>query len=67
VKNRVHLDVYVRDVEALLERGARVLAEYRPRASPGAPPGLTKPRKYPTNAPNVAYAKLVTMICASGG
>jgi hypothetical protein len=31
VKNRVHLDVYVRDVEALLELGARVLAEYRPQ------------------------------------
>jgi catechol 2,3-dioxygenase-like lactoylglutathione lyase family enzyme len=31
VKNRVHLDVYVRDVEPLLEQGARVLAEYRPQ------------------------------------
>jgi hypothetical protein len=31
VKNRVHLDVYVRDVEALLQLGARVLAEYRPQ------------------------------------
>jgi Glyoxalase-like domain len=31
VKNRVHLDVYVRDVEPLLELGARVLAEYRPQ------------------------------------
>jgi hypothetical protein len=26
-KNRVHLDVYVRDVAALLDLGARVLAE----------------------------------------
>lgn len=31
VKNRVHLDVYVRDVEPLLELGAPVLAEYRPQ------------------------------------
>jgi Glyoxalase-like domain len=31
VKNRVHLDVYVRDVEPLLALGARVLAEYRPQ------------------------------------
>jgi hypothetical protein len=31
VKNRVHLDVYVRDVEPLLDLGARVLAEYRPQ------------------------------------
>jgi hypothetical protein len=31
VKNRVHLDVYVRDVEPLLDVGARVLAEYRPQ------------------------------------
>ena len=31
VKNRVHLDVYVRDVESLLDLGARVLAEYRPQ------------------------------------
>jgi hypothetical protein len=30
VKNRVHLDVYARDVESLLDLGARVLAEYRP-------------------------------------
>jgi hypothetical protein len=30
VKNRVHLDVYVRDVEPLLDLGARVLAEYSP-------------------------------------
>lgn len=30
VKNRVHLDVYVRDVERLLDLGARVLAEYLP-------------------------------------
>ena len=30
VKNRVHLDVYVRDVEQLLDLGARVLAEYLP-------------------------------------
>lgn len=30
VKNRVHLDVYVRGVEPLLDLGARVLAEYRP-------------------------------------
>ena len=30
VKNRVHLDVYVRDVEPLLDLGARMLAEYRP-------------------------------------
>jgi Glyoxalase-like domain len=30
VKNRVHLDVYVRDVEELLDLGARVLAEYLP-------------------------------------
>jgi hypothetical protein len=29
VKNRVHLDVYVRDVAPLLALGARVLAEYR--------------------------------------
>jgi Glyoxalase-like domain len=28
VKNRVHLDVYVRDVEPLLALGARVLAEF---------------------------------------
>jgi hypothetical protein len=31
VKNRVHLDVYVRDVDALLGLGATVLAEYRPQ------------------------------------
>jgi Glyoxalase-like domain len=31
VKNRVHLDVYVRGVEPLLDLGARVLAEYRPQ------------------------------------
>jgi hypothetical protein len=31
VKNRVHLDIYVRDLEPLLELGARVLAEYRPQ------------------------------------
>jgi Glyoxalase-like domain len=31
VKNRVHLDVYVRDVEPLLDLGARVLAEYLPQ------------------------------------
>ena len=30
-KNRVHLDVYIRDVESLLDLGARVLAEYRPQ------------------------------------
>jgi hypothetical protein len=30
VKNRVHLDVYVRDSAPLLELGARVLAEYLP-------------------------------------
>lgn len=30
VKNRVHLDVYVRDLESLLDLGARVLAEYLP-------------------------------------
>ena len=30
VKNRVHLDVRVRDVAPLLALGARVLAEYRP-------------------------------------
>ena len=30
VKNRVHLDVYVRAIEPLLDLGARVLAEYRP-------------------------------------
>jgi hypothetical protein len=30
VKNRVHLDAYVRDVEQLLDLGARVLAEYLP-------------------------------------
>jgi hypothetical protein len=30
VKNRVHLDVYVRDVAPLLALGARVLAEYLP-------------------------------------
>ena len=29
VKNRVHLDVFARDVEPLLEQGTRVLAEYR--------------------------------------
>jgi hypothetical protein len=29
VKNRVHLDVYVRAVEPMLDLGARVLAEYR--------------------------------------
>lgn len=28
VKNRVHLDLYVRDVEPLLDLGARVLGEY---------------------------------------
>jgi hypothetical protein len=28
VKNRVHLDVYVRDIAPLLDLGARVLAEY---------------------------------------
>ena len=31
VKNRVHLDVYVRDIEPLLDLGARVLAEYLPQ------------------------------------
>lgn len=31
VKNRVHLDVYVRGVEPLLDLGARVLAEYLPQ------------------------------------
>jgi hypothetical protein len=31
VKNRVHLDINVRDVEPLLDLGARVLAEYRPQ------------------------------------
>ena len=31
VKNRVHLDVYVRDVEPLLDLGARVLAGYLPQ------------------------------------
>jgi Glyoxalase-like domain len=31
VKNRVHLDVYVRGVEPLLDLGARVLAAYRPQ------------------------------------
>jgi glyoxalase superfamily protein len=30
VKNRVHLDLYVRDLNALLDLGATVLAEYRP-------------------------------------
>jgi hypothetical protein len=30
-KNRVHLDVYVRDVEALPALGATVLAEYLPQ------------------------------------
>lgn len=30
VKNRVHLDLYVRDLDALLDLGATVLAEYRP-------------------------------------
>jgi hypothetical protein len=30
VKNRVHLDVYVRDVEPLQDLGATVLADYRP-------------------------------------
>ena len=30
VKNRVHVDVYARDVAALLARGARVLEEYLP-------------------------------------
>ncbi len=30
VKNRVHLDVYVRAVEPLLDLGAAVLAEYGP-------------------------------------
>jgi Glyoxalase-like domain len=30
VKNRVHLDVYVRDVTSLLALGARVVADYRP-------------------------------------
>jgi hypothetical protein len=30
VKNRVHLDVYVREVEQLLDLGAHVLAEYLP-------------------------------------
>jgi Glyoxalase-like domain len=30
VKNRVHPDVYVRDLESLLDLGARVLAEYLP-------------------------------------
>jgi hypothetical protein len=30
VKNRVHLDVYVRAAEPLLDLGATVLAEYRP-------------------------------------
>ena len=31
IKNRVHLDVYVRGIEPLLDLGARVLAEYRPQ------------------------------------
>jgi hypothetical protein len=31
VKNRVHLDVYARTVEPLLELGATVFAEYRPQ------------------------------------
>jgi hypothetical protein len=31
VKNRVHVDVYVRDVAALVALGARVLAEYLPQ------------------------------------
>jgi hypothetical protein len=31
VKNRVHLDVYVRGVEPLLDLGARVLAEFLPQ------------------------------------
>jgi hypothetical protein len=31
VRNRVHLDVFARDVEPLLEQGTRVLAEYRPQ------------------------------------
>ena len=31
VKNRVHLDVYVRGVDPLLDLSARVLAEYRPQ------------------------------------
>jgi hypothetical protein len=31
VKNRVHLDVYVREVGPLLDLGARVLAEYLPQ------------------------------------
>ena len=30
VKNRVHLDVYVRGVDRLLDLGARVLADFRP-------------------------------------
>jgi hypothetical protein len=30
VKNRVHLDIYVRDVESMLNLGARVPAEYPP-------------------------------------
>jgi len=30
VKNRVHLDVYTRSIEPLLDLGATVLAEYRP-------------------------------------
>ncbi len=30
VKNRVHLDVYVRDVAPLVDLGARVLADYSP-------------------------------------
>jgi hypothetical protein len=31
VKNRVHLDVYVRDVVSLLDLGAQVLAEHLPQ------------------------------------
>jgi hypothetical protein len=31
VKNRVHLDVYVRDLEPLLDLGAQVLADYLPQ------------------------------------
>ena len=30
VKNRVHLDIYTNSIEALLELGATVLADYRP-------------------------------------
>jgi hypothetical protein len=39
-KNRVHLDIYVRDVESICALGARVLAEYAPtRATLADPEG----------------------------